>query len=91
MPLCCFRNLSGLDPDTAEEMVKQDVMTPLTGYFQVVAELFKITLFMKCPPMVFKRIRYRTHSLQCESYCLQKFYFDAVPHSGGGFGCWAVV
>jgi hypothetical protein len=30
-----FRNLSGLDPDTAEEMVEQDVMTPLTEYFQV--------------------------------------------------------
>lgn len=29
-----LRNLSGLDPDTAEEMVQQDIMTPLTGYFQ---------------------------------------------------------
>jgi hypothetical protein len=59
MPLCCCRNLSGVDPDTAEEMVKQDVMTPLTGYFQVVAELFKITLFRKCLPMVFKQIHSR--------------------------------
>lgn len=29
-----LRNLSGLDPDTAEEMVRQDIMTTLTGYFQ---------------------------------------------------------
>ncbi len=59
MPLCCFRNLSGVDPDTAEEMVKQDVMTSLTGYFQVVAEPLKLTLFRKCLPMVFKQIHIR--------------------------------
>jgi len=28
-----LRNVSGLDPDTAEELVKQDMMTPLEQYF----------------------------------------------------------